>query len=178
MSRRPPPVREEGEDGPDEPPEGPVGGSCPDSADKSGHAPFPAGQGDLTARQGQAVDALLKEPTLGRAAAVAGVNERTLRRWLAEPMFKQAVLLARREAFGQAIGLTQKYAPVAVATLVKVMQDGSSAASAKVTAAGVLLRFGREGIELDDLAERVDALERVAQARRVPNQLSQPEERP
>jgi hypothetical protein len=42
------------------------------------------------------------------------------------------------------------------------MNDTSSTASAKVTAAGVLLKFGREGIELDDLADRVEALERVA----------------
>jgi hypothetical protein len=57
--------------------------------------------------------------------------------------------------------LTQKYAPVAVATLVKVMQDQTVPPAAKVNAAAVLLRFGREGIELDDLAERVEALERA-----------------
>ena len=32
---------------------------------------------------------------------------------------------ARRDAFGQAIGLTQKYAPLAVGTLVKLMNDPS-----------------------------------------------------
>jgi hypothetical protein len=50
---------------------------------------------------------------------------------------------------------------VAVATLVKVMQDATVQASAKVTAAAVLLRFGRDGIELLDLAERVEALEQA-----------------
>jgi hypothetical protein len=116
----------------------------------------------LTAKQDRAVAALLHEPTIGRAAAVAGVGERTLQRWMTEPVFRRAVLAARREAFGHAIGLTQKYAPVAVATLVKVMQDAAVTPGAKVTAAAVLLRFGREGIELDDLAERVEALERMA----------------
>jgi hypothetical protein len=160
-----------------QPDDGPAGDdACPLSPDKSGHSPdegagaasaatgcsfVPDG---LTPKQGQAIDALLREPTLARAAAAAGVNDRTLRRWLVEPAFRSALLAARREAFGQAIGLTQRYAPVAVATLVKVMNDASAAASAKVTAAGVLLRFGREGIELDDLAERVDALERAAKA--------------
>lgn len=115
----------------------------------------------LTSKQDAAVVALLHEPTIGRAAAVAGVGERTLQRWLTEPVFKAAVLSARREAFSQAIGLTQKYAPVAVATLVKVMQDQTVPPGAKVTAAAMLLRFGREGIELDDLAERIDALERA-----------------
>jgi hypothetical protein len=132
----------------------------PDLAGSGGHvgdAPD-----ELTAPQAKAIEALLQEPTLTRAAAASGVNERTLRRWLAEGPFKAALLTARREAFGQAIGLTQKYAPVAVATLVKVMNDASTSASAKVTAAGVLLKFGREGIELDDLAERVEMLERTA----------------
>jgi hypothetical protein len=134
--------------------------ASPDLSGLGGHGgDLPDG---LTAPQAKALEALLLEPTLGRAAAIAGVNERTLRRWLAEAPFKAALLSARREAFGQAIGLTQKYAPVAVATLVKVMNDASSSASAKVTAAGVLLKFGREGIELDDLAERVEMLERSA----------------
>ena len=125
-----------------------------------GDAVGPAG--GVTPRQERAVAALLQEPTVTRAAAAAGVGERTIRRWLAEPAFRAAVLAARREAFGHAIGLTQRYAPVAVATLVRVMQDDTVHASAKVTAAAVLLRFGREGIELDDLAERVEALERAA----------------
>jgi hypothetical protein len=125
----------------------------------------------LTPQQDRAVTALLHEPTIGRAAAVAGVGERTLQRWLTEPVFRSAVLSARREAFGQAIGLTQKYAPVAVATLVKVMQDPTVQPGAKVSAAAVLLKFGREGIELDDLAERVEALERAMPGAVVPSSL-------
>lgn len=57
---------------------------------------------------------------------------------------------------------------MAVATLVKVMNDNAAPPSSKVTAAAVLLKFGREGIELDDLAERVETLEREAGAKWVP----------
>jgi hypothetical protein len=64
----------------------------------------------LNARQDQAVLALVNEPTIGRAAAVAGVNERTLRRWLKQPVFRAELLAARREAFGQAIGLISTFA--------------------------------------------------------------------
>ncbi len=116
----------------------------------------------LTPRQGRAVEALLREPTAARAAASVGINQRTLRRWSTAPAFRTALLRARREAFGQAVGLTQRYAPVAVATLVKVMNDPAAAPSAKVRAAAVLLRFGREGVELDDPAARLDDLERQA----------------
>jgi hypothetical protein len=120
----------------------------------------------LTGKQAKAIEALLQEPTLARAALVAGANERTLRRWLTQPAFRDAMFRARREAFGQAIGLTQRYAPVAVATLVKFMQDGAAPPSAKVSAAGMLLKFGREGVELDDLAARLEAVERVLKLRR------------
>jgi hypothetical protein len=116
----------------------------------------------LTGRQAKALEALLQEPTMARAAAAAGVGERTLRRWMSEQAFRDAVFRARREAFGQAVWLTQRYAAGAVATLVKVMQDAAAPPSSKVAAAGMLLKFGREGIELDDLAERVEMLERAA----------------
>ena len=129
-----------------------------DGDDVGGH------EDGLTRRQQRGLEALLAEPTITRAAEVAGVGERTLRRWMAEPPFRARLNAARRESFGQAIGLTQKYAPVAVATLVKVIQEASGGPSAKVSAAATMLKFGREGIELDDLAARVEALEQAAAA--------------
>jgi len=140
--------------------------SCPDLSGLGGHMARAARSPDgPTTRQSRAIEALLQEPTIGRAAATAGVSERTLRRWLKEGPFKKAFFDARRESFGQAIGLTQRYAPVAIATLVKVMNDEGNSASAKVTAAAVLLKFGREGIELDDLAERLEAVETAMASR-------------
>ena len=50
-------------------------------------------------------------------------------------------------------------------TLAQVMMDQSAPHHAKVAAATTILRFGREGIELDDLAARVEALENVAPKR-------------
>ena len=44
------------------------------------------------------------------------------------------------------------------------MADESAPTSSKVSAATAILRFGREGIELDDLAARVEALEAHAVA--------------
>ncbi len=121
--------------------------------------------GGLTPNQQRAVIALLKEQTVGRAAAAVNVSQRTLYRWLDKPAFARAYRKARRDAFGQAIALTQRYAPVAVNTLVQVMMDDSAPSSSKVAAATTLLRFGREGIELDDLAVRVEALEQAAPQR-------------
>ena len=113
----------------------------------------------LDPRQENAITVLLREPTLKRAATLIGVHERTLSRWLGDPTFKRAYHAARRDAFGHAIGLTQHYAPLAVNTLAKVMNDPQTPPGVKVAAAMGLLRFGRDGIELDDLAQRVEALE-------------------
>jgi len=117
----------------------------------------------LTPKQDQAILALLSEPTISKAASALGVSERTIHRWLEDETFHRAFRKARREAFAQAIAVTQRYAPVAVHALAKVMTDGSVQASARVSAATALLKFSREALELDDLAARIEALERDGQ---------------
>ena len=135
-------------------------------ADPGNEAPNPGEEDDphdgLTPTHERAIIALLHEQTIGRAASAVGVSERTLYRWLDKPDFGRAYRKARREAFGQAIALTQRYAPLAVNTLAQVMMDQGAPHHAKVAAATTLLRFGREGIELDDLAARVETLEQTA----------------
>ena len=116
----------------------------------------------LSARQDKAIIALLNEATVARASAICGIPERTIYNWLGEPDFSAAYHRHRREAFGQAVAMTQRYAPLAVNTLARVMQDETAPHHARVTAAANILRFGREGIELDDLAQRVEALEQAA----------------
>ena len=114
---------------------------------------------ELTAKQERAIAALLTAPSIQKAAEQSEVPLRTLNRWLTEPAFMAAYMRARREAFSQAIALTQKYAPAAVTVLARVMTDAASSASAKVAAAAQVLKFGREGIDLDDVHARLTALE-------------------
>ena len=44
------------------------------------------------------------------------------------------------------------------------MSDPQAPYTARVSAATAMLRFGREGIEMDDLALRIEALERAEEA--------------
>lgn len=74
-------------------------------------------------------------------------------------MFRAEFKRCRREAFGHAVSMAQRLAPHAITTLAKIMMDTTAPHTARVGAAGSLLRFGRESIELDDLAERIDTLE-------------------
>jgi hypothetical protein len=85
-----------------------------------------------------------------------------VRRWAKDPQFHSALLELRREAVGQAIGLMQRYAPLAVGTLIRVMNDPTAPAGSRVTAAAAVIKFANEGIVLDDLAQRVQSLERSA----------------
>ena len=119
----------------------------------------------LTPKQEAAVIALLRENSVAKAAESCEVNIRTLHRWLDDADFSKAYRKARRHAFSQAIALTQRYAPLAVSTLATLMADKETPPHARVTAATALLKFGREGIELDDLAARVEALEQATEQR-------------
>lgn len=44
-------------------------------------------------------------------------------------------------------------------TLAKIMADVQAPYPSRVAAASALLKVGRESLELDDLAQRIDALE-------------------
>jgi hypothetical protein len=116
----------------------------------------------LTPRQEAAILALIGEPSVARAAAVAKVGERTLHNWLTDPYFMREFRRYRRIAFSQAISISQRFAPLAVNTLAKIMHDEKAAASARVAAAVAVLKFSRESIELDDLTSRIEALEDAA----------------
>lgn len=114
----------------------------------------------LEAKQEAAVLALLSQPSIAKAAEAAKVGLRTLHRWVNEDeAFIAAYRRARRDVFGHAVALTQRYAAIAVQTLAKVMTDPTLPSAARVTAATAILRFGREGIELEDLEERVKHIE-------------------
>ncbi|RMH31059.1 MAG: hypothetical protein D6692_00860 [Planctomycetota bacterium] len=119
----------------------------------------PACGRELTSTQERAIVAMLSEPSIAAAAKKVGIGERTLHRWLREEPFAGEYRRARREAFGQAIALTQRSAAAAVATLLRVMHDPKATWSSRVAAATHVLKFARESIELDDLASRIDGLE-------------------
>jgi hypothetical protein len=119
---------------------------------------------NLTPKQGQALVALLHQPTIKQAAEAAGVPERTLYDWMHLPEFRRAYREARHESFSHAVTLTQQYASLAVNTLGKVMLDPAAQHSAKVSAATAMLRFGREALELEDLHGRVSAIEQTMRA--------------
>ncbi len=117
-----------------------------------------------TPRQEKAIAALINETSVAAAAEASGIGLRTIHKWMKEPVFVAEYRRCRRDAFSQAIALTQRYASLAVTTLARVMSDPQAPHTARVSAATAMLRFGREGIEMDDLAVRIEALEQAEEA--------------
>jgi len=113
----------------------------------------------LSRNQKRTIAALLVHPTMFGAAAAAGVGEVTLWRWMQIPEFKEEYRLARREAVSQAVGHLQGACSVAVVALTDISQDVNCPASARVSAARTVLELALKGVELEDLAVRVEELE-------------------
>jgi hypothetical protein len=109
----------------------------------------------------RALAALLSEATIVEAATRAGVGEATLLRWLAEPSFKARYRDARRQVVEQAIVGLQQAAGAAVTVLSAIAGDAAQPAGARVSAARTILDQSFRGLELVDLVERIELLERA-----------------
>jgi hypothetical protein len=114
----------------------------------------------LSRKQEQAIAALLTRPTLERAAAACNLTGRTLSRWLRDPGFARAYRDARRQIVEQAVTQLQGLCRQAVEVLHANMLCGDPGVEVRA-ALGVLDR-AIKGVELADLAERVEQLEALA----------------
>jgi hypothetical protein len=75
-------------------------------------------------RWNPAILALLQHATRDKAAEAAGINTATLYPWQKDPEFQAALLEARREVFGQAMGRVQQASNPAVDTPIEIMNEG------------------------------------------------------
>ncbi len=115
----------------------------------------------LTPKQERALVALLDCGEIKRAAKVAGVGEVTLWRWLQLPAFQSRYRAARRQLVETAIAQLQSDCTIAVRVLREVAEDREAPASSRVAAAKTILEQSIGAIELMDLQERVEHLEKM-----------------
>jgi len=114
--------------------------------------------GDRSSADSALVAALAGGYTVAGAAARAHVSERTVYRRLDEAAFCQQITDARAELVGQAVGKLAAASPLAVSTLMELMELGNRA-SVRLSAARTVLEFGQRWRETEELAERVRVLE-------------------
>jgi hypothetical protein len=122
----------------------------------------------FTRKKEDAIAALMTQRNVEEAARVAGIGHQTLLRWLKVPEFQDAYRQARRDAFAQSTARLQHASSAAVTTLLKVMTDQNSPASARVRAAECVLDRTCKGIEVEDIEARVAAIERSIQESKKP----------
>jgi hypothetical protein len=114
-----------------------------------------------------AIAALLRSPTVAQAASVCGVSEGTLLRWMKQPEFAKEYRAAKRQAVEVAVGLLQKAAGQATATLVRVMNDPATPAGVRVAAARTVLDQALRSVEIEEFDRRLSDLEEMSEAKRM-----------
>lgn len=112
----------------------------------------------ITTKQQKAVTALLSERTIGEAAKRAGVGERTLYTWLADPAFRGALRDAERGVLDDVTRRLTSGQRLALDTLEKLIQSARHE-STKLTACVSWLNMFIKYRDMKDIDERLTALE-------------------
>lgn len=113
------------------------------------------------------IDALLTEPTVGKAAVKAGVSERTLRVWLKRPDFRAAYRDTAKQFLERTLHRLQADSGRAADVLREGMQSDQPMAL-RIRAAVELLSHSEKAVEALDIEARLAAIEEVVeQARKV-----------
>ena len=115
---------------------------------------------ELTYRQQRAITEILSSPSLEEARRRTSAAKGTFYGWLKNPTFQAELVQQRQAVVEQAferlkLGLTQ-----AVEKLLELLQ-AEGQVSIQLRAAQALLDHGIKAVELQDLAQRVEELERA-----------------
>lgn len=115
-------------------------------------------QNALSARQYNAIAALLSEASVRKACEKAGIPERTVYKWLKDRAFVEEYRIARREATSQAIARLQQFSAALAGELLRLATQARSEA-VRLGAASKGLDLAIRSVELEDLEARLAALE-------------------
>ena len=127
-----------------------------------------SGHGEkLSHKQERAIAALLVAHSITAAAQQIGVNENTLLRWLKDAAFEAAYKEARRAVVQQAIVRMQQLCSQVVTKIEEIIDDPTAPAISRVTAMKTVLEMSWKAIELEDIEQRLAALEAQGQGQRL-----------
>ena len=107
----------------------------------------------------QLIAALMTHPTIETAARAVGIGEVTAWRWMRDPEFNGRYREGRREALRQNTSRLQEAAAGAVDCLAEIQKSGESE-SARVSAARAILEHAMRAVDLEDVQQRLDDIER------------------
>ena len=113
----------------------------------------------ITPRQQRAIRALMENRTNGEAAKAAGIGERTLYRWLSEPLFRQALQDAENQAADMTARRLATGTRLALDVLVTIMESEAAGDTLRLQAAKAWLENYHRARDDGDLDRRITALE-------------------
>jgi hypothetical protein len=113
----------------------------------------------LTARQRAFVTAMVAGRVPVDAGVVAGISERTVRRYMALPKVRVAIRQAQDDALGDVVRSLNAGTRPMLAVLLSLAKDRETAPAVRVSAARTWLDIAFRARELLDLVERVNELE-------------------
>ena len=105
----------------------------------------------MTPRKEKALAALLSQPTKEAAATAAGIDSRTLRRYLTDPEFQERYQAAFSELVGDATRQAQQSLNPAISTLREIVEDKQQNGQVRIQAARSLLEYGLRLTEITDI---------------------------
>lgn len=114
---------------------------------------------ELNIRQERFLRALIEAPTIEKACEQAEITRQTGYKYLKDESFLFEYRKLRREAMQQVTARLQNVSIEAVDVLRRVMNDDEASPSARVQSARAVLENAYKGIELDDIAERLEQVE-------------------
>jgi transposase len=119
------------------------------------------GHGEKFSRKQElAVLALITEPSFEAAAKKVGVSLSTLYKWNQREDFQELFRKAKKETMNQATAKLQKSTTLAIDTLNDVMANKKAPAMARVTAAKTVLEFAFKAVEIEEIQERLERIEK------------------
>jgi len=114
----------------------------------------------LTAKQTKALEALLTGVSKGEAAAAAGVNPRTLHRWINENLlFWNALQNGKHHSIFDSARRVVVGMETAVQVILEVLEDKKAPAAVRLRAAQLTAELSLRLTEQTDILERLDELE-------------------
>jgi hypothetical protein len=119
-----------------------------------------AAENVLTGQQSKVLALLAGGSTIEAAASESKVNPSTVHAWLKKEPFAGEYKAATRIVIEHATTQLKAATGEAVSTLRAVAGDDDAPASSRVSAAKTILELAYRAVELDDLAERIQALEK------------------
>lgn len=125
-----------------------------------------SGHGSKRHARPLAIAALLVSPSIAQAAEKAGIDEKTLDRWLKEQAFQRQYRAARRQAVEQSLAVLQGAMIHATGTLLNLLKSDQPAVQCR--AALGIIHHGVGALSLLDLETRVAALEEATGAKERP----------